>query len=262
MDQVRIGMFLGVFVIVALLEAVLPHRKRNLPRWLRWYSNFGIIGLSNFLTKLILPLTAISIAQDVQVWQVGLFEWFKVSFWVEVIAVIVLLDCVIYWQHRIFHRVPILWRLHKMHHQDIDLDVTSGARFHPIEIFLSTLIKIGCVIGLGAHPVAVSLFEILLNATAMFNHGNILLPKWLDRSLRKVIVTPEMHKVHHSTDWKELNTNFGFNLSIWDYLFKSYKFLPTKTTTEMQVGVKDYRERKFSHLHWLLAIPFLKDKSR
>ncbi|MCB0420261.1 MAG: sterol desaturase family protein [Bdellovibrionales bacterium] len=260
MDKVRVGVFLSVFVFVALLEVIRPHRKRALPRWHRWYSNFGIIGLGQLTVRLLLPVTAVSAAFFVQENQWGLFHWLSLPFWINVLLTVLILDFAIYWQHRFFHSIPLLWSLHKMHHQDLDLDVTSGARFHPIEIFLSALIKIGIVALIGANPVAVVIFEVLLNATAMFNHGNFLLPKRFDKWLRKFLVTPEMHKVHHSTDWKELNTNFGFNLPWWDYFFKTYKFLPTETLTKMQLGITSFREPQYSHLHWLLLIPFVKYK--
>lgn len=258
--QTRFIFFVCIFSLIALLEVARPHRKLNLSRWLRWPSNIGLSSLNSFLIYLILPITAIKSAQIAQQNDFGLLNQFPSPLWLNLLIIVPLFDLIIYWQHRLFHSLPLFWRLHKMHHQDIDLDVTSGTRFHPLEILLSALIKIACVFIFGADLLSVLVFEVLLNATAMFNHGNFLLPKSLNTFLLKFLVTPEMHKVHHSTNWQELNTNFGFNLPWWDYIFKTYCYKSTKETTDMKLGLKEFREKKYSYLHWLLLLPFLSTK--
>ncbi|MCH8999762.1 MAG: sterol desaturase family protein, partial [Proteobacteria bacterium] len=208
---IRLGFFAGVLILVAAWEAARPRRARSFSRWLRWPSNFAIVALNTVVLRLIFPAAAIGMAFYAEEHGWGLFNAFEVPAALAVIASVLALDLIIYLQHVMVHAVPVLWRLHRMHHADLDIDVTTGARFHPIEILLSMVIKLAAVAVLGAPAVAVVIFEVLLNATAMFNHGNLRLPLGLDRVLRLVVVTPDMHRVHHSIVPAETNSNFGFN---------------------------------------------------
>ncbi len=254
----RLGMFFGILVAMILLELAAPRRPLSVSRLRRWASNLGIVFLNSILLRLLLPLAATGFALVAANRGWGLFNLFLVPTWVAVIASIVLLDLAIYLQHVLFHAVPALWRLHRMHHADLDVDVTTGARFHPIEILLSMLIKFAVIALLGAPAAAVMIFEVLLNATAMFNHGNVRLPLGLDRVLRLFVVTPDMHRVHHSIEDHETNSNFGFNLPWWDRLFGTYKAQPDAGHEAMTLGIRDYRAPKLATaLPGMLILPFL-----
>ncbi len=254
----RLGMFFGILVAMILLELAAPRRPLSVSRLRRWASNLGIVFLNSILLRLLLPLAATGFALVAANRGWGLFNLFLVPTWVAVIASIVLLDLAIYLQHVLFHAVPALWRLHRMHHADLDVDVTTGARFHPIEILLSMLIKFAVIALLGAPAAAVVIFEVLLNATAMFNHGNVRLPLGLDRVLRLFVVTPDMHRVHHSIEDHETNSNFGFNLPWWDRLFGTYKAQPDAGHEAMTLGIRDYRAPKLAtDLPGMLILPFL-----
>jgi sterol desaturase/sphingolipid hydroxylase (fatty acid hydroxylase superfamily) len=253
---IRLSFFFGVFAVVAMWETAMPRRPRSLGRWQRWPSNLGIVVLNTVLMRLLFPVAAVALAVNVSAGGWGLFNMIELPLWVEVILAVALLDAAIYLQHVMFHAVPVLWRLHRMHHADMDYDVTTGARFHPIEIILSMLIKLAVVSVLGASPVAVIIFEVLLNATAMFNHGNIRLNLALDRVLRLFVVTPDMHRVHHSVIVSEANSNFGFNMPWWDRLFGTYKAQPGAGHDEMTIGINIFRDPEDQRLDKMLLQPF------
>lgn len=253
---IRLSFFVGVFSLVALWEAAAPRRPRSLGRWRRWPSNLGIVVLNTALLRALFPLAAVALALNMSSSGWGLFNLVGLPIWLEVILAVVILDAAIYLQHVMFHAVPVLWRLHRMHHTDLDYDVTTGARFHPIEIILSMLIKLSVVSVLGASPVAVIIFEVLLNATAMFNHGNIRLNLALDKVLRLFIVTPDMHRVHHSVVQCETNSNFGFNMPWWDRLFGTYKAQPQAGHDGMTIGINIFRDPEQQRLDQMLLQPF------
>ena len=255
---IRLGFFLGVLALMAGAELAVPRRVLSLPRPARWASNLGIVFLNTALVRLLLPVTAAGFAMLAARQGWGLFNYFEVPPWFAVIAAVVILDFAIYLQHVMFHAVPLLWRLHRMHHADLDFDVTTGARFHPVEIVLSMLIKFAVIAVLGAPVAAVIVFEVLLNATSMFNHGNLRLPLALDRVLRLFVVTPDMHRVHHSIEDHETNSNFGFSLPWWDRLCGTYKPQPDAGHESMTIGIRDFREPKQAdRLDGMLLIPFI-----
>lgn len=254
---------LAVFVLILLLmigwEYFHPRRKLQYSRRKRWPHNLFIILVDSLVIRLLLPVAAVSAAMMAAQWDVGIFNLLVLPHWLTIASCIILLDAAIYFQHRIFHLLPWLWRLHRMHHTDPDFDVTTALRFHPLEILLSMLIKIAVVVVLGAPALAVLLFEILLNATAMFNHGNVRLPVGVDRYLRLLIVTPDMHRVHHSVRPVETNSNFGFNLSCWDRLFGSYRAQPAAGHARMQIGLESFRHPRELKWYRLLSQPFRND---
>ena len=255
---VRAATFATILAAMASWEVVAPRRVRSLPRLRRWASNLGMVFLNTAFLRLVFPLGAVALAGLAQVRGWGLLNLYELPSALAAIASIVALDLAIYLQHVMFHAVPALWRLHRVHHADLDFDVTTGARFHPIEITLSMLIKMAAILVLGPPAVTVMIFEVLLNATAMFNHGNVRLPLQLDRILRLLVVTPDMHRVHHSVEDHETNSNFGFNLSLWDRLFRTYKPQPDAGHEAMTIGIRDHREPKeVSDLPGMLALPFL-----
>lgn len=253
---VRLSIFFGVLGVIALWEAVMPRRVRSFSRWTRWPSNLGIVALNTVIVRLAFPVAAVGTAVMAQDRGWGLFNTLNVPDVLAIALCVIALDLAVYLQHVLFHAVPALWRLHRMHHADLDFDVTTGARFHPIEILLSMALKLMVVSALGAPPVAVILFEVLLNGTAMFNHGNIGLPKALDTALRWVLVTPDMHRVHHSIVPREANSNFGFNLTWWDRLFGTYRDQPEAGHEGMTIGISQFREDPELRLDRLLAQPF------
>jgi sterol desaturase/sphingolipid hydroxylase (fatty acid hydroxylase superfamily) len=255
---IRLTVFFGVLAIVAGAEIAVPRRRLTISKLRRWASNLGIVFLNSLFVRLLLPATAAGFAVFATQHGWGVFNYFDVPVWVAVTASVVILDFAIYIQHVMFHAVPALWRLHRMHHADLDFDVTTGARFHPIEILLSMLIKFAVIAVIGAPAAAVIIFEVLLNATAMFNHGNFRLPAGLDRLLRLFVVTPDMHRVHHSIEDHETNSNFGFNLPWWDRLFGTYKDQPDAGHEAMTIGIRDYRKPALaSDLPGMLILPFL-----
>jgi sterol desaturase/sphingolipid hydroxylase (fatty acid hydroxylase superfamily) len=255
---IRLTAFFGVLAVVAMAEIILPRRRLTASKLRRWASNLGIVFLNSLFVRLLLPATAAGFAVVAAQRGWGVFNVLDAPAWVSIIASVVFLDFAIYLQHVMFHAVPALWRLHRMHHADLDFDVTTGARFHPIEILLSMLIKFAVIAVIGAPAAAVIIFEVLLNATAMFNHGNFRLPAGLDRVLRLFVVTPDMHRVHHSIEDHETNSNFGFNLPLWDRLFGTYKDQPDAGHEAMTIGIRDYREPKLvSDLPGMLILPFL-----
>lgn len=253
--QLRLIVFLGVLVAMALWELAAPRRRREIPRVIRWTNNLGLVVIDTIVLRLSFPILAVGLAVIGQDSGWGLFNIIEAPDWVAVIVSIIVLDLVIYLQHVMFHAVPALWRLHRMHHADLEFDVTTGLRFHPIEILLSMGIKLAVVVALGPPAVAVLIFEVLLNATAMFNHSNIRLPMLVDRFLRLIVVTPDMHRVHHSIIPEETNSNFGFNLPWWDRLLGTYKAQPKAGHEGMTIGIEQFRTTRDLWLDRMLVQP-------
>jgi sterol desaturase/sphingolipid hydroxylase (fatty acid hydroxylase superfamily) len=256
---IRLGAFGGAFAAMALWELLAPRREQAIGRWRRWPNNIAIVVLNTLLIRLLFPVAAVGTALAAEAHGWGLFRWLAAPTWLTVIASILLLDLAIYLQHVVFHAVPVLWRLHRMHHADLEFDVTTGTRFHPLEIVLSMAIKIGVVAALGAPAIAVVLFEVLLNATSMFNHGNVRVAPWLEPALRGIVVTPDMHRVHHSVVPRETNSNFGFNLSWWDRLFGTYRAAPAAGHKGMILGIEQFRDPRELRLDRMLIQPFRDD---
>jgi sterol desaturase/sphingolipid hydroxylase (fatty acid hydroxylase superfamily) len=255
--QLRLGFFFGVLVLMALWEAVAPRRVLTSSKPVRWLSNLALVVLNSVLVRLVFVLGAVGIALEAQAHGWGLFNMLEVPSWLAVALSVLALDLAIYGQHVLFHAVPLLWRLHLVHHADRDIDVTTGLRFHTLEILLSMGIKAAAIVLLGAPPLGVLIFEVLLNATSMFNHSNVAMPLGLDRILRMVVVTPDMHRVHHSTIRRETNSNYGFNLPWWDYLFGTYRAQPARGHERMQIGLAEYQDERPLWLPWILLLPFL-----
>jgi sterol desaturase/sphingolipid hydroxylase (fatty acid hydroxylase superfamily) len=253
---IRLGAFIGILIAMALWEAAAPRRARSYARRARWPSNLAIVALNILLLRVLLPATAVGLAVLGAQRSWGLLNNLPLPRWVAVVASIVPLDLAIYLQHVIFHAIPALWRVHRMHHADLDFDVTTGARFHPVEIILSMLIKFGVVVTFGVPASGVLIFEVLLNATSMFNHGNVRIPLRVDRWLRWLVVTPDMHRVHHSIVVGETNSNFGFNLPWWDRLLGTYRDQPAAGHEGMTIGIEQFREKRELRLDRMLLQPF------
>jgi sterol desaturase/sphingolipid hydroxylase (fatty acid hydroxylase superfamily) len=259
--QIRLAFFLGVLVIIAAWEVFWPRRKQLYSRAARWPSNIGIVVLNTLILRIIFPTAAAGVAEYASANQLGVLNQIDFGVTLEIIIAVLVLDAAIYFQHVMFHAVPLFWRLHRMHHADPDFDVTTGARFHPIEIILSMLIKFAVIIFLGPAAIAVIIFEILLNATAMFNHGNISIPLNIDKYLRLIVVTPDMHRVHHSVYVAETNSNFGFNLPWWDRLFGTYKAQPKAGHNNMTIGLVTFTgKNQITKLPGMLRIPFTREE--
>jgi sterol desaturase/sphingolipid hydroxylase (fatty acid hydroxylase superfamily) len=259
---IRLGAFSGVFVVMAIWELMVPRRKQPIGRGWRWPNNLGVVAVDTLLVRILFPVTAVGLALVAEERGFGLFNVIALPAWAGVMVSIVLLDLAIYLQHVLFHAVPALWRLHRMHHADLEFDVTTGLRFHPIEILLSMLIKFAVVGALGAPAVSVLIFEVLLNATSMFNHSNIRIPLGFDRILRWLVVTPDMHRVHHSILSRETNSNFGFNLPWWDRLFGTYRAQPAAGHDAMTIGIEQFRDSRELGLDRMLVQPFRGDAGR
>jgi sterol desaturase/sphingolipid hydroxylase (fatty acid hydroxylase superfamily) len=259
---IRLGAFISVFVVMALWEFVVPRRKQAIGRGWRWPNNLGVVVVDTLLVRILFPTTAVGLALLAEARGFGLFNVLALPAWVGVLASVVILDLAIYLQHVLFHAVPALWRLHRMHHADLEFDVTTGLRFHPIEILLSMAIKLTVVAALGAPAVSVLIFEVLLNATAMFNHSNVRIPLGLDRVLRWLVVTPDMHRVHHSILARETNSNFGFNLPWWDRLFGTYRAQPAAGHDAMTIGIEQFRDARELGLDRMLLQPFRGEPGR
>ena len=253
---IRFAVFAGVFVLMAVLEAVFPRKDRALPRAHRWLTNGGFVVIDTLALRLVLPVLAVGMAEIAARNGWGLFNSLALPFWLEVALAFVILDLLIYAQHVATHKIPVLWRLHKVHHADRDIDATTGVRFHPVEIVLSMTYKLLCVVILGAPALAVFLFEVVLNAAALFNHANVRLPSGVDRIARRVIVTPDMHRVHHSVHRQETDSNYGFFLSVWDRMFRTYIAEPRDGHDAMTIGLSDYQDGKPARLLWSLWLPF------
>jgi sterol desaturase/sphingolipid hydroxylase (fatty acid hydroxylase superfamily) len=254
---IRLGSFLGIFTLMALWEILAPRRALTQPKSNRWLNNIGLVVFNTALLRVVFPVAAVGVAEYAQLLQWGLFNQVEVHPAMALLVSVIVLDAAIYLQHVMFHAVPLLWRLHRVHHADLDFDVTTGARFHPVEILLSMLIKFTVIVLLGPPLAAVVIFEVLLNAMAMFNHSNVRLPLALDAILRQAIVTPDMHRVHHSHLADETNSNFGFNLSVWDRLFGTYRAQPAAGHTGMVIGIDTFRDpARCVKLSGILLMPF------
>jgi sterol desaturase/sphingolipid hydroxylase (fatty acid hydroxylase superfamily) len=257
--SIRVVAFGGVLVAMVVWELVAPRRHQAANRRLRWPGNFGVVFVDTLLVRIVFPITAVALAVFAEARGWGLFNLTPVPTWIAVIGSVVILDLAIYLQHVLFHAVPVLWRLHRMHHADLAFDVTTGLRFHPIEILLSMTIKLATVAALGAPALGVLIFEVLLNGTSMFNHGNVRIPERLDRILRWIVITPDMHRVHHSVNSVETNSNFGFNLAWWDRLFGTYRPQPSAGHEKMVIGIEQFRDPRELRLDRMLLQPFRED---
>lgn len=257
---IRLGFFLGVFALFAGLEALAPRRARSFSRARRWTTNLALTVIDSLTLRLLaitLPALAVGAAADAAAQGWGLFNRLAWPAWLEFGLTILLFDFAIWAQHLITHKVPVLWRFHRVHHADRDFDVTTAVRFHPVEIAASMGLKIGLIYLLGPPALAILCFEILLNATALFNHANLRLPAWLDAALRLLIVTPDMHRVHHSVFRHEHDSNYGFALSVWDRIFRTYRPQPEAGHSDMTVGLQ-WQDERPTRLGWSLWLPFLK----
>ena len=260
--QVRLFAFAAVFAVMAGWEIAAPRQLQTIGRSRRWPGNIGIVILNTAIVRILFPTSAVALASFASSHGWGLLNAWRVSQWLAVPFAVVVLDFAIYLQHVLFHAVPALWRLHRMHHADLEFDVTTGARFHPMEIALSLVIKLAVVAALGAPPVSVLIFEVLLNATAMFNHSNIRMPVGIDRVVRWLVVTPDMHRVHHSIVVRETNSNFGFNLPWWDRLFGTYRDQPSAGHDAMSIGIAQFRDPGEQRLDRMLTQPFREPDER
>lgn len=252
---IRISFFLGILLAMAAWEVAAPRRRREIPRLLRWTNNLGVVVVDTILVRFIFPIMAVGLALMAEERGWGLLNVFEAPAWIAFVVSVLALDLAIYLQHVMFHATPALWRLHRMHHADLEFDVTTGLRFHPVEILLSMGIKLAVVAVLGPPAVAVLIFEVLLNATSMFNHGNVRIPLGLDRVLRWVVVTPDMHRVHHSIQPTETNSNFGFNLPWWDRLLGTYRAQPREGHDGMTIGIEQFRTSRDLWLDRMLIQP-------
>lgn len=260
----RFSVFAGILLAMALIEVLAPRRKLGAPKARRWATNFAIVAIDTAVVRvmgaLAVPLVAVAAAIYAESHGLGLFNILSLPVWLEFIIALLILDLAIWFQHLISHKVPLFWQLHQVHHADVDIDVSTAIRFHPIEIALSMLWKLVLVFVFGPSALAVVVFEVILNGCAMFNHANIALPKRLDALLRLVIVTPDMHRVHHSVIRSEHDSNFGFNLSIWDRLFGTYTAQPEKGHEGMTIGLTKYQTTSPTKLLWSLLLPFKRSR--
>ncbi|TWJ14067.1 sterol desaturase family protein [Geobacter argillaceus] len=255
---IRLAFFFGVLTVIAVWEVVAPRRPLTDSKGRRWFTNLSLVVIDTAATRLILPILPVGMAIMAQERGWGILNTPLLPFWSRVVLAVVVLDFVIYLQHVLFHFLPIFWRLHRMHHTDLDFDVTTGNRFHPVEILVSMAIKLAAVSLLGAPAMSVLIFEVALNATSLFNHGNIRMPVSLDRWLRHAVVTPDMHRVHHSVNPRETNSNFGFNLPWWDRLCGTYCPQPERGHAGMTIGLKEFRDPTLLTLPRLLIQPFVR----
>ncbi len=251
----RLGIFVLVLAVMGVAETLYPRRTRTASQGRRWFTNLGLIVLNSLAVRLIFPLAPIGIAIWARQNDYGLFNAAGWPLWIEAVSAFLLLDMAIYFQHVVSHKIPVLWRLHQVHHADPDIDVTTGIRFHPVEILLSMAFKLALILLIGPAVVAVFVFEVVLNGGALFNHANVKLPGWLDLIIRTAIVTPDMHRVHHSVIRSETDSNYGFNLSIWDRMFRTYIAQPSKGHDAMSIGLNQYKGRGPTYLLWCLMLP-------
>jgi sterol desaturase/sphingolipid hydroxylase (fatty acid hydroxylase superfamily) len=253
----RLGSFLAVLAVMGTAETLLPRRALSSGKARRWFANLSAAFLASVLVRLLVPFLPAAAAAYCRAHGIGLLNLVPLPSPAAWIVSVLALDMTIYWQHVLFHRQRLLWRVHRMHHADLDIDASTGVRFHPMEILLSMFVKLAAVLVLGPPAGAVILFEILLNGCAMFNHANLRIPARADRILRLVLVTPDQHRVHHSTDMREANMNFGFNFPWWDRMFRTYKPQPDLGHDGMRIGLNIFQDRKYGGLLRMLAIPFL-----
>ncbi|MBB1442111.1 sterol desaturase family protein [Pseudoalteromonas sp. NZS71] len=253
----RLGCFFSILIIMMLLEWQKPARQAPIKSSTRWFANFGLVFASSVIARLVVPIGLTAVALYNQEHGIGLFNQIALPSSLIIILSILLLDILIYWQHRLFHQVPILWRLHRVHHADAHVDTSTGLRFHPIEIVLSILIKLIAVTALGVPAIAVLIFEIALNGLALFNHANIRLPNAIEKPLRLILMTQILHRIHHSQVVSETNSNYGFSVIWWDKLFGSYKGKAKKTDADINIGLKEYpSQNQNASLLGLLTMPF------
>ena len=255
--EIRMGFFFGMLLVIAVWEIIAPRRALTVSKTVRWVNNLSLVFFNSFIVRLVFPVAAIGVAAIAQQNGWGVLNYFDLPVWLAAVLAIVIMDLVIYIQHVMVHAIPLLWRLHRVHHADPDYDVTTGARFHTLEIILSMGIKFCTIVLLGPPVFAVIIFEVILNATAMFNHGNIRLPKKIDQVLRLILVTPDMHRVHHSTEDDETNSNFGFSLPWWDRIFGTYRDQPRGGHEGMKIGIRAFSSVKdVSWITGMLTLPF------
>jgi sterol desaturase/sphingolipid hydroxylase (fatty acid hydroxylase superfamily) len=259
---IRVAFFATIFAAMGLWEVLAPRRPLSIGRARRWPNNLGVVVIDTLAVRVLVPTAAVGAALFASGSGFGLLHLLGVALWPAVILGFLILDLAIYTQHYVFHHVPVLWRLHRMHHADLDIDVTTGVRFHPIEILISMAIKIAVVLAFGIPAVAVLIFEIALNATSMFNHANVVMPAGLDRVVRLFVVTPDMHRVHHSVLREETNSNFGFNLPWWDRLFGTYRSEPKAGHAGMTIGIPMFRDPSELRIDKLLTQPFRDDTGK
>ena len=257
---IRLSFFFGVFAVMAIWEMIAPRRALTVSKTVRWVNNLGLVFFNSFILRLLFPAAAVGVAVFAQSHGWGLLNYYELPFLLAIVISVIAMDFIIYLQHVMVHAIPLLWRLHRVHHADLDYDVTTGARFHTLEIILSMLIKFATIIVLGPPVVAVVIFEVALNAFAMFNHSNVGLPKSLDTFLRWFIVTPDMHRVHHSVEDDETNSNFGFNLTWWDRLFGTYREQPRGGQLGFTIGIHKYRDIK--QTNWITGMMMLPFKGK
>jgi len=260
MTLIRLGCFLAVFIGMILWERLAPRRPLKYSRLNRWPGNLGLTVFNSIVVYLVFPAAAVGVAVYGEQKGWGFLQTVYLPVWGKGFAAIILLDLIIYTQHVLFHKIPFLWRIHRMHHTDLDVDVTTGTRFHPVEILLSMGIKIGAVAAIGAPAWSVVVFEVMLNGTSMFNHSDIYISRQVDSMLRLLVVTPDMHRVHHSVIIKETNSNFGFNFPWWDRIFSTYRAQPRQGHTDMILGLANYQDPKWLNFHWMLLVPFMRQQ--
>jgi len=257
----RLSIFFTILLVMLVLESCFPARKSKLTKPVRWLGNFSLLILSSIVARLLLPIGVAGIALYASTQGIGLFNIINLPTWLSIAVSVLLLDLMIYWQHRIFHLVPMLWRFHKVHHADSHIDASTGLRFHPVEIALSILLKALAVLILGVPATAVIIFEVALNGFALFNHANIRLPRWLELPLRTILITQVLHRIHHSQVVNETNSNYGFSVSWWDRMFGSYKSQAQKSDKDLDIGLKSYpATKKNANLLTLLKMPFSRPK--
>ena len=254
---IRLGFFFGILILMFLWEVIAPRRTLTTSKITRWFSNLCLVLIDSIVVRLIFPTALVGIAFLAQQRGWGIFNQFEMPSLLKITLSVLILDLAIYLQHIMFHSIPLFWRLHMVHHSDMDIDVTTGIRFHPIEIVLSMGIKMIAAILIGPPPIAVVVFEVLLNGTSIFNHGNVRYSQNIDSFLRLLVVTPEMHRVHHSTIRWETNSNLGFNFPWWDRLFGTYRDQPAKGHLEMSIGLDQFKEPNKLTLPWLIVLPFI-----
>lgn len=255
--NIRVIVFGSLLFVFFILELVKPRRKIRYSKWKRGFSNISVILIDNLIVFFLVPIVPITIAEISKEKSIGLFNLLELPFFLEIIISILVLDLVIYFQHRFFHKATILWKIHRMHHIDPELDATSGFRFHPIEIIISSGIKVGSIALIGIPAIAVVFFEIILNGCAMFNHSNIKIPVKIDKAIRRFLITPDMHRVHHSVYLDETNSNYGFSIPLWDFIFKSYRDQPRDGHDKMKIGIKKMPKNKFLYFPAMLVDPFV-----
>jgi sterol desaturase/sphingolipid hydroxylase (fatty acid hydroxylase superfamily) len=257
-QTVRLAFFIGSLLIIAIWELIAPRRQLTESKPLRWFINLFLVLLNTAVIRYFMPILPVGMALLFHERGWGILNMLDFPDWLKIVTAVLVLDLVIYLQHVLFHYLPLLWRLHRVHHVDLDLDVTSGNRFHPLEIIISNGIKLAAVALLGTPVISVIIFEVILNASAQFNHGNIRIPEVFDRFLRLFVVTPDMHRVHHSVLPRETNSNFGFNVPWWDRMLGTYKAQPERGHLGMTIGLKEYRDPAKLSLGQLLLLPFMR----